>query len=106
MTEDHSTVGYEGEKKRGHWPRIVFVLSVFLLGLAAATQHFARRMGYHEALGPHYEYLYSPVMIAFWYADWGGKLPVEFRISCPIICHDLSTRVISAFRTCGKSRRW
>ena len=81
MTNEYATVGYESGEKRRRWFRIVFALSAILLGMATATQHFARRFDYHESLGPHYRHVYSPAMIVVWHSEWGAKFPEAFRIS-------------------------
>jgi hypothetical protein len=40
--------------------KIIFVLSAILLGMATATQHFARHFAYHESLGPTTSMSISP----------------------------------------------
>ncbi len=81
MAEDTPSVGYASDERRHPWLKLIFVLSVLVVGLATATQMFAHHFGYHESLGPHVGYVYFPGMFIMWYLEWGTTYPVEFRLS-------------------------
>ncbi len=81
MAEQTTSVGYESEERRHPWLKIIFVLSALVIGLATATQVFAYKFDYHEALGLHVRHVYFPGMFLVWYWELAGEYPVEFRIA-------------------------
>ncbi len=104
MPEEKISVGYESENRKNPWIRIVFVSLSLVLGLAAATQVFARTFNYSEALGLNIHQVYFPGMFVVWYLEWGDVYPVEFRVAvsygmavsaCLMIVYIIADRIIS-----------
>jgi len=81
MAENTGSVGYESENRKNPWIRLAFVLLSLILGLATATQVFARTFGHADVLGSHFHGVYFPGMFIQWFRQWGNVYPVEFRIA-------------------------
>ena len=104
MAENKISVGYESERRKNPWVRAAIVSLALALGLATATQVFARMFNYADMLGPNIHCVYFPGMFVQWYLEWGDIYPVEFRVAgsygmalsaCLLILYIIADRIIT-----------
>jgi len=56
-----------------NWFCVIGIILFAVAGFSTATQHFAFKFKYHQALGVNYDHFYMPWKIIVWYAKYGMK---------------------------------
>jgi len=87
-----NTIGAQrkgGKEPNGKLRKVLILLMIFMVALAAATQYFAYEFNYSEGLGPNWNKLYWPWGILSWYkyrlryeSEYTGALGLGMVVVC------------------------